>query len=45
MKKLSTGDLAKNYMKSSNYLLDLASAIGRIVISYKGIQNLAGYTS
>ena len=34
---MSTGDLAKNYMISSNYLLDLASAIGRLVISYKGL--------
>lgn len=32
-------------MRNSSLLINLAKAIGRIVVSYKEIQNLAGYTT
>ena len=32
-------------MRNSSLLINLAKAIGRIVVSYKDIQNLAGYTT
>lgn len=32
-------------MRNSSLLINLAKAIGRLVVSYKEIQSLAGYTS
>jgi len=37
--------ITKDYVRNSSLLINLAKAIGRIVISYKEVQNLAGYTS
>jgi len=35
----------KDYVRNSSLLISLAKAIGKIVVSYKDIQNLSGYTS
>lgn len=32
-------------MRNSSLLINLAKAIGRLVVSYKEIQNLAGFTT
>ena len=32
-------------MRNSSLLINLAKAIGRLVVSYKEIQSLAGYTT
>lgn len=37
--------ITKDYVRNSSLLINLAKAIGRIVVSYKDIQNLAGYTT
>jgi ATP-binding cassette subfamily D (ALD) protein 3 len=37
--------ITRDYVRNSAMLISLAKAIGRIVVSYKEIQNLAGYTS
>jgi len=37
--------ITKDYVRNSSLLINLAKAIGRIVVSYKDVQNLAGYTS
>jgi len=37
--------ITKDYVRNSSLLINLAKSIGRLVISYKEIQNLAGYTS
>lgn len=37
--------ITKDYTTNSSLLINLAKAIGRIVISYKDLQNLAGYTT
>jgi len=39
------GTLTQDYIQNSSLLINLAKAIGKLVISYKEIQNLAGYTS
>jgi len=36
--------ITKDYVRNSSLLINLAKAIGRVVVSYKDIQNLAGYT-
>ena len=37
--------ITRDYVRNSSLLISLAKAIGRLVISYKEIQQLAGYTS
>ena len=37
--------ITKDYVRNSNLLINLSKAIGRIVVSYKDVQNLAGYTT
>jgi ATP-binding cassette subfamily D (ALD) protein 3 len=37
--------ITKDYVRNSGLLINLAKAIGRVVVSYKDIQNLAGYTT
>ena len=44
-----TGDdaaaLTRDYIRNSSLLINLAKAIGKLVISYQQVQNLAGYTT
>lgn len=46
--KLQTGTdysiVSRDYMRNVNMLINLSKAIGRMVITYKDVQNLAGYT-
>jgi ATP-binding cassette subfamily D (ALD) protein 3 len=37
--------ITRDYVRNSSLLINLAKAIGRLTISYKEIQELAGYTS
>lgn len=37
--------ITKDYVRNSSLLINLAKAIGRMVVSYKDVQSLAGYTS
>lgn len=37
--------ITRDYVRNSSLLINLAKAIGRLVISYKEIQQLAGFTS
>lgn len=37
--------ITRDYVRNSSLLISLSKAIGKIVISYKDVQNLAGYTS
>lgn len=37
--------ITRDYIRNSAMLINLAKAIGRVVVSYKEVQNLAGYTS
>jgi ATP-binding cassette subfamily D (ALD) protein 3 len=37
--------ITKDYVRNSSLLINLAKAIGRIVVSYKDVQNLAGFTT
>lgn len=37
--------ITRDYIRNSALLINLAKAIGRLVISYKEIQNLAGFTT
>ena len=37
--------ITRDYIRNSSLLINLAKAIGRIVISYKDLQSLSGYTS
>jgi ATP-binding cassette, subfamily D (ALD), member 3 len=37
--------ITKDYVRNSSLLINLAKAIGRLVVSYKEVQSLAGYTS
>lgn len=47
LKKIGTDGSAitRDYIRNSSLLINLAKAIGRLVISYKEIQQLAGFTS
>lgn len=40
-----TSRITKDYIRNSSLLINLAKAIGRVVVSYKEVQNLAGYTA
>lgn len=42
--KVDASNITKDYIRNSSNLLNLSKAIGRIIVSYKEIQNLAGYT-
>lgn len=37
--------ITRDYVRNSSLLINLAKAIGRLVISYKEIQHLAGFTT
>ena len=37
--------ITKDYVRNSSLLINLAKAIGRLVVSYKEVQQLAGYTT
>jgi len=37
--------ITRDYVRNSSLLINLAKAIGRLVVSYKEIQHLAGYTT
>ena len=37
--------IVKDYVRNTGLLINLAKAIGKIIISYKELQNLAGYTA
>ena len=39
------GAITRDYVRNSALLINLAKAIGRLVISYKEIQQLAGFTT
>jgi len=46
--KAQVGDQAtitKDYVRNSSLLINLAKSIGRLVVSYKEVQSLAGYTT
>ena len=47
LKKIGTDGSAitRDYVRNSSLLINLAKAIGRLVISYKEIQQLAGFTT
>ena len=38
------GAITRDYVRNSSMLINLSKAIGKIVISYKELQNLAAYT-
>nr|AZL94687.1 ATP binding cassette subfamily D member 3 [Nephromyces sp. MMRI] len=38
-------DLTEAYIRNSSLLINLAKAIGRLVVSYKDLQSLSGYTA
>lgn len=40
-----SAQITKDYVRNSSLLINLAKAIGRLVVSYKEIQNLAGFTT
>lgn len=42
-KNESAAVITKDYMKSSSLLINLAKSVGKLIISYKDLQNLAGY--
>lgn len=37
--------ITRDYVRNSGLLLNLGKAIGRVIVSYKELQLLAGYTS
>lgn len=47
LKRIGTDGSAitRDYIRNSSLLINLAKAIGRLVISYKEVQQLAGFTT
>lgn len=43
--KRDMGKITSDYVRNSSLLINLSKAIGKMVISYKELQNLAAYTS
>eukprot|EP01083_Nonionella_stella_P283419 964694_1 len=43
--KADTSIITGDYIRNSNLYINLAQAVGRIVVSYSNIQKLAGYTT
>lgn len=37
--------ITKDYVRNSSLLINLAKGIGKLVVSYKEVQSLAGYTT
>lgn len=37
--------MTRDYIRNSSLLINLAKAIGKLLISYQQVQNLAGYTT
>lgn len=37
--------ITKDYVRNSSLLINLAKAIGKLIVSYKEMQQLAGYTT
>lgn len=44
-KSENTAVITKDYIQNSSLLISLAKSIGKIIVSYKDLQNLAGYLS
>lgn len=44
-KNENTAVITKDYLKNSSLLISLAKSVGKIIVSYKDLQNLAGYLS
>lgn len=42
--KRSMSDLTSDYIRNGSLMINLAKSIGRIVVSYKDLQSIAGYT-
>jgi len=42
--KMSISELTQDYIRNGSLMMNLAKSIGRMVISYKDLQNMAGYT-
>lgn len=40
-----SGNITRDYVKNFSYLVNLAKAIGKLVVSYKDLQSLSGYTA
>ena len=43
-KNQNAAEITKDYIQNSSLLINLAKSIGKIIVSYKDIQNLAGYS-
>jgi ATP-binding cassette subfamily D (ALD) protein 3 len=41
----NAGALTRDYIRNSSLLINLAKAIGKLVVSFKEVQHLAGYTT
>ena len=41
----NAGTLTRDYIRNSSLLINLAKAIGKLVVSFKEVQHLAGYTT
>ncbi len=43
-KTLSAAEITEDYIQNSSLLLNYSKAIGKVILSYKDLQNLSGYT-